>query len=185
MKRMTAWSSCVVWCWACTVDKHLPKTAMKSTFFRVAFMICCLAQASAGRMLSSRDYAAPLSLIADDSVHEDVVVHSVPPVAPVCYSCFFKNDSEVKIDKLVSDFRNLGATDPLVGADARFIVWRATDKKDCGALDEYRRVSGNADRLLTANANIGFSAWECGLTNESEALDRAAKYAAEIGRYSE
>jgi hypothetical protein len=185
MKRMTAWSSCVVWCWACTVDKHLPKRDMKSTFFRVAFMICCLAQASAGRMLSSRDYAAPLSLIADDSVHEDAVADSVPPVAPVCYSCFFKNDPEVKIDKLVSDFRNLGATDPLVRADARFIVWRATDKKDCGALDEYRRVSGNADRLLTANANIGFSAWECGLTNASEALDRAAKYAAEIGRYSE
>jgi hypothetical protein len=148
-------------------------------------MICCVAQASAGRMLSSHHYAAPPSLIADTSVDEDAVAHSVAPIAPVCNSCFFKNDPEVKIDKLVSDFRNLAATDPLVRGDARFIVWRATDKKDCGALDDYRRVSGNADRLLTANANIGFSAWECGLTNQSEALDRAAKYAAEVGRYSE
>jgi hypothetical protein len=158
---------------------------MKSTFFRAAFMIFCLAQASAGKGLSSREYAAPLSLIADDSIYADAVAHSVAPAAPVCYSCFFKNDPEVKIDKLVSDFRNLGATDPLVRADARFIIWRATDKKDCGALDEYRRVSGNAERLLTANVNIGFSARECGLTNESDAFDRAAKYAAELGRYSE
>jgi hypothetical protein len=158
---------------------------MKSTFFRVAFMICCLGQASAGRMLSSRDYAAPLSLIADDSVYEDAVAHSVALATPVCNPCFFKNDPEVRIDKLVADFRGLGTPDPLVRADARFIVWRATDRKDCGALDDYRHVSGDADRLLTANANIGFSAWECGLTNESGAFDRAAKYAAEVGRYSE
>ena len=163
---------------------------MRRAFFLLVFITCCFVQASAGRVLSSRGYAAPLSLIADDSVYDDsvyadAVAHSEVPAAPVCYSCFFKNDTEVKIDKLVSDFRSLGPTDPLVRADTRFIVWRATDKKDCEALDEYRRVSGDADRLLTANANIGFSARECAATDESEAFDRAAKYAAEVGRYSE
>jgi hypothetical protein len=156
---------------------------MRCTVFRFVFVICCFAQASTGRVPSSRDYVSPLSLIADDSVY--AVANSKVPAAPVCYSCFFTNDPEVKIDKLVSDFRNLRTTDPLVRADARFVVWRATDKRDCGALDDYRHVSGDADRLLTANANIAFSAWECGLTNESGTFDRAAKYAAEIGRYSE
>jgi hypothetical protein len=89
------------------------------------------------------------------------------------------------MDKLVAFFRDLGATDPLVRGDARFIIWRATGKKDCGAVDDYRRVTGSADRLLVASANIGFSARECGLTDESENFSRAAKYAGAAGRSSE
>jgi hypothetical protein len=148
-------------------------------------MICCLMQASAARVRPSHDSAVPLPTNDGDPKHVAADVGSEAQTVPVCYSCFFKNDPEVKLDKLVSAFRNLGATDPLVRADARFIVWRATEKKDCGALDDYGRVSGEADRLLTANANIGFSGWECGLTNQSGAFDRAARYAAEVGRYSE
>src|ERR1035437_7811422 len=81
--------------------------------------------------------------------------------SPVCYSCFFKNDPEVNTEKITSFFQNLGSKDPLISGDARFIVWRATGKKDCGALADYSRVTGALVRLLTANANIGFSSGEC------------------------
>jgi hypothetical protein len=125
----------------------------------------------------SRDCAASPPLIADNPVHAEAVVNSGAPAAP----CFFKDKPEVRIDKVVADFRRLGAPDPLVSADARFIVWRVTNTKDCGAFDDYRRVTGNADRLLTANANIDFSAGECGSANECAAFDRAATYAAQVG----
>jgi hypothetical protein len=156
---------------------------MRRTLFLFAFLICCFAQASTFRVLS-RNFVAPL-LARNGGVSANPVVASGSTLVSVCYSCFFKNDPEVKIDKLVAYFRDLGATDPLVRADARFVVWRATGNKDCGALDDYRRVSGDADRLLMAHADIGFSARECGLTDESEDFKRAAKYAAELGRYSE
>lgn len=156
---------------------------MRRTFFLFAFVICCFAQASTLRLLSRGCAAPPLAL--NGGSPSNAVAGSGSPSVPVCYSCFFKNDPEVRIDKLVAYFRDLGATDPLVRADARFIVWRATGMKDCGAVDDYRRVTGNADRLLTANADIGFSARECGFTDESEDFNRAAKYAAEAGRDSE
>ena len=154
---------------------------MRRRFFLFAFVIGCFAQASNVGVLSG----APLPLTAGGRVYPDVAVHSSAPAAPICNSCFFKNDSEARIDKLVSDFRALGTPDQLVRADARFVVWRATDTKDCGALDDYRHVTGDADRLLTANANIAFSARECGLSDESDAFNRAAEYAAKVGRYSE
>lgn len=157
---------------------------MRRAFFLFLFVNCCVAQVLTVSV-PSRDYSGPVPFIADNPEDADALVNSAAPAVPVCYSCFFNNDPEAKIDKLVADFRDLGSADPLVRADARFIVWRATDKKDCGAIDDYRHVTGDAGRLLTANANIGFSAWECGLTNESRAFDRAAKYAAELGRYSE
>jgi hypothetical protein len=157
---------------------------MRRTFFLFALVVICgLAKASTLKVLSL-DYAQPL-LASNAGDLSDTVAHSGSPSVPVCYSCFFKNDPEVNVDKLVAYFRDLGATDPLVRADARFIVWRATGKKDCGAVDDYRRVTGDTDRLLTANANIGFSARECGLADESENFNRAAKYAAQAGRYSE
>jgi hypothetical protein len=149
---------------------------MGRTFFLFAFVICCFAQASTLRMLS-RDYAASPPPIADDPVYAEAVVNSGARAAP----CFFKNDPEVRIDKLVADFRRLGAPEPLVSADACFVVWWATNTKDCGAFDNYRRVTGNADCLLTTNANIGFSAWECGSAHECAAFDRSAKYAVQVG----
>ena len=156
---------------------------MRRALFLFAFVICCFAQASTFRVLS-RNFVAPL-LAPNGGVPANAVVARGSTSVPVCYSCFFKNDPEVRIDKLIAYFRDLGDADPLVRADARFIVWRATGDQDCGALDDYRRVSGDADRLLMANANIGFSARECGLTDESENFNRAAKYAFEVGRYSE
>jgi len=156
---------------------------MRRTVFLFVF-VCCFAQASTVRVLSSHDNAVPPPIIADDAVYVDALVNSEAQAVPVCYSCFFKNDPEVRIDKLISDFRRLGASDPLISGDTRFIIWRATDKRDCGALDDYRRVTGDATRLLTANANIAFSAEECGLPS-AKAFDRAAKQAAQLGRNSE
>lgn len=104
---------------------------------------------------------------------------------PVCYSCFFKNDPEVNRDRLASYFRSVRPGDPIEHADARFILWRLTDKSDCGVLDEYRHVKANADRLLTANVNIAFSSRECGLTDASEAFERSANYAHKVGRFAE
>ena len=105
----------------------------------------------------------------------------------VCYSCFFQNNSEVRVEKVASFFQNFQTKDPLLSGDARYIVWRATDKKDCGALDDYQHVIGDPLRRLTANANIAFGAAECNVprTDEVTALDNAAKFAAELGRRPE
>ena len=158
---------------------------MRHVFFLFASTICCFAQASTGRVLPARDYAAPLLPIADHGISLKTVARSGLISVPVCYSCFFKNDPEVNTEKLVSYFGSVGSADPLVRADARFILWRLTEKKDCAVFDDYHRVTGDADRLLTANADIAFSAWECGFTNGSDAFARAANYASEIGRYPE
>src|SRR5262244_1087588 len=91
----------------------------------------------------------------------------------VCYSCFFHNNSEVKVEKVASFFQNFQTKDPLLSGDARYIVWRATGKKDCGALDDYARVTGDPLRRLTANANIAFAA-ELGRIPESRALSELA-----------
>jgi hypothetical protein len=163
----------------------LPSENMTFKLFRLVFLVCWFAQASTGGVLPSRDPVASLPLITKHRVDLDPVVDSGAQAVPVCYSCFFKNDPEVNIDKLVSYFRSIVSDDPIIRGDARFIVWRATDTKDCGALDDYRRVTGDADRLLTANVDIAFSAWECGFTKGPEAFDRAAHYAAEVERYPE
>jgi len=88
-------------------------------------------------------------------------------------------------ERLTSYFESVSRSqDALIAGDARFIIWRATGKTDCGALDEYRKVNGSPERRLTANANLGFSAWECS-QNGSDALEQASQYAAAIGRASE
>jgi hypothetical protein len=78
----------------------------------------------------------------------------------------------------------INVKDPIVAADARFIVWRATGVKDCAALDLYRGASGNRDRRLIASANLGFSAWECS-QDGTPALKTASKLAAELQRHWE
>ena len=74
--------------------------------------------------------------------------------------------------------------DPIIAADARFIVWRATGVKDCAALDLYRGTTGDPDRRLIASANLGFSAWECS-QDGNPALKTASKLAAGLQRHWE
>ena len=103
---------------------------------------------------------------------------------PVCYSCFFQDAGIQPDQKLIPYFQSFKTADALVSGDVRFILWRATGKEDCGVLGVYRNVTGDADRQLTANANVGFSAAECGQEG-SMALEEASKFAKIAGRDSE
>jgi hypothetical protein len=103
----------------------------------------------------------------------------------VCYTCFFRDAGMRPELGLVPFYKSqINVKDPIVAADARFIVWRATGVKDCTALDLYRGVKGDPDRRLTASANAGFSAWECS-QDGSPTLEIASKLATGLGRHWE
>src|SRR5712692_8198170 len=148
---------------------------------------CCFAQTPTLKVLPWNGHSAAVSLTFDDArpVHSDVVVMSTAQAAPVCYTCFFQNSGIQPDAELTPFFKfEFKTTDPLVAGDARFILWRATGKRDCGALDVYRGVTGDPDRRLIASADVGFSAWECD-QDGSVALEQASKLAASIKRHSE
>ena len=158
-----------------------------------ALLVCsllvgpCFAQTPTLKVLPGNDHSPAASLTFDDArpVHLDLAVTSTAQAAPVCYTCFFQNAGILPDAELTPYFKfEFKTTDPLVAGDARFIIWRATGKKDCGALDVYRGVTGDVDRRLIANADVGFSAWECGYDG-SGALEQASKLAASIKRNSE
>jgi hypothetical protein len=151
------------------------------------FAACCLAQTPTLKVLPWNGHSAAVSLTFDDArpVHSDVVVMSTAQAAPVCYTCFFQNSGIQPDAELTPFFKfEFKTADPLVAGDARFILWRATGKRDCGALDVYRGVTGDPDRRLIASADVGFSAWECD-QDGSVALEQASKLAASIKRHSE
>lgn len=157
---------------------------MRRTAFLVfsIFVECCFPQTSTLKVLSppQRPAVAPIA-----TVH---VARSVEPpaqAAPLCHTCFFENAGIIPAKKLVPYYLSLAhSKDPLISGDARFIIWRATGNKDCAVLDNYRNVRGPAERRLTANANIAFSAWECNQSG-SDALVQASKLASGLGRNSE
>jgi hypothetical protein len=156
-----------------------------TTLLFSVFVGCCFAQTAALKELRSHEYPAAAPLIADHPVYVAGVVNSGTQAAPVCYSSFFENASVLPDKKLVHYFQLVSTSkDPLISGDARFIICRATRKTDCGALDAYRTVGGTADRHLTANANVGFSAWECN-QGGLDALKQAYEIAASLGRKSE
>ena len=138
------------------------------------FVACCFAQ-------------MPVSVsVADEKpVHLHAAVTATTAAAPVCYSCFFRDSGIPPESELTKFFQHQFKTDdPLVAADVKFIVWRATGKKACEALDLYRGISGNPDRRLIASADVGFSAWECG-QDGAAGLEQASRLAASIKRRSE
>jgi hypothetical protein len=134
---------------------------------------CCLAQRGV------------LPTFADaQPAHLNIAVTATAEAAPVCYSCFFRN-SGIPEAEFTNFFKHQFKTkDALIAGDVKFILWRATGKKDCEALDVYRGVTGDNDRRLTASADVGFSAWEC-TQDGSAALQQASKLAANIKRRSE
>lgn len=149
------------------------------------FVGCCFAQTPNLKVLRRHEHPAAALLIAHNAVHVDAMENSRAQADPVCFSCFFENAGILPDKKLIPYFQSVSSSkDPLISGDARFIIWRATGKKDCGVLDAYRSVAGPADRRLTANANIGFSAWECNQSG-SDALEQASKFATALGRNSE
>jgi hypothetical protein len=154
----------------------------RSALFVYLFLICWFAQGPRLWALPpDRDSTGPPA--ADNDPH--VSGTATGQTLPVCYSCFFKDASIVPSEKLIPYFQSMSSSqDPLVSGDARFILWRATEKKDCGALDEYRKVRGAPERRLSASADIGFSAWECN-QHGSDALEQAGALAARLGRRPE
>jgi len=149
-----------------------------------ALVTCGIAQTAAQNGLRQAR-PLPRSFAPDNTVRVDAGVNTDSQVTAVCYSCFFENAGISPGKKIVRYFQTLtNSEDSLISGDARFIIWRATGNKDCGALDAYRRVSGPAERRLTAYANIGLSAWECNQSGAEE-LEQAAKAAAAVGRSSE
>jgi hypothetical protein len=154
----------------------------RSTLFIYVFVVCCLA--SAPNLWALRSHGDPTGLLAVDNIVDSNGVFTFE-AGSLCYSCFFKDAGIVPNKKLIPYFQSVSSSkDPLISGDARFIVWRATGNEDCGALDAYRIVGGATDRRLTANADIGFSAWECN-QNGSDALEQASTFAARLGRKSE
>lgn len=80
----------------------------------------------------------------------------------ICYACFF-NEPGIPKD-FVEKIKTYPTADPLVEADKDFIVWRATSKADCDALEGYRKdvqKETDPDRKLQAYAVLGFTEKEC------------------------
>lgn len=90
---------------------------------------------------------------------------SIEPIdPPVCYSCLWDGYDAKLRDDVVDFYRQYQMTDPIVGADVRYILWRATDTPDCNARRGYQRAAREDDeyrRYLAASA-MGFSGPECG-----------------------
>jgi hypothetical protein len=154
----------------------------RSMLFLYVFVVCCLAPAPNPWALRSHRYPTG-PVVADNNIHINGLLTG--EAGSLCYSCFFRSAGIIPNKKLVPYFQSVSSSkDPLISGDARFIVWRATEKEDCGALDAYRAVGGAAERRLAANADIGFSAWECNRSG-SDALKQASIFAARLGRKSE
>src|SRR5438093_10680941 len=120
------------------------------------FLGCCFAQIATENASRWHEHSGAAAAVFENAGHFNRAVDSRAQAVPVCYSCFFENAGILPDKKLIPYFQSVSTSkDPLISGDARFIVWRATGKKDCGALDAYRRVNGAADRRLTANASFG------------------------------
>ena len=106
-----------------------------------------------------------------------------PQAAPVCYSCFWKGYDPKLRNDVIGFYNKFTSPDPLPMADARYVVWRASDIPDCGVRDVYRKVAdSDADvfRRLTARAILAFGGPECGQDNASD-LKAAAELAKKAG----
>ena len=80
----------------------------------------------------------------------------------ICYKCFFAEPGLPQ--NFVEKTQDYLTTDPLVKADRDFIVWRATSKPNCEALENYRKdlaTETDPDRKLQAYAVLGFTGTEC------------------------
>ncbi len=106
-----------------------------------------------------------------------------PEAPPVCYSCFWKGyDPKLRSD--VTNFYNKYTNaDPLPVADARYVVWRASDNPDCGVRDVYRKIADDDRdvlRRLTARTILGFGGPECAQSSSKD-LKAAAGLAKKAG----
>jgi hypothetical protein len=112
-------------------------------------------------------------------------VAAVPPT--VCYSCFWQGyDAKLQAD-LIDYYKQYKNADPLVLADSRYILWRATGIPNCDIRQEYQHTARDSDdpqRRYVAYATLAFGAAECGAKRDDD-LKAAARAAGEAGFSSE
>jgi hypothetical protein len=113
---------------------------------------------------------------------------AVTPVpTSVCYSCFWQGyDAKLQAD-LVDYYKQYKNPDPLVLADSRYILWRATGVANCDIRSEYRRAANSSDdpqRRYLAYTTLAFGASECGVKRDGDLKD-AARAAGEAGLSAE
>jgi hypothetical protein len=86
-------------------------------------------------------------------------------------------------NQVVAYYSKFNNPDPLITADGRYVLWRASGIPDCSVRDTYRKVAGNdrdVFRRLTARAILAFGGPECGEDNSGD-LKSAAKLARQAG----
>lgn len=110
-----------------------------------------------------------------------------PQPAPVCYSCFWQGyDPKFRHD-LIDFYRQYRNPDPLVMADVRYVLWRASDNPNCDARSAYRDLAAHDSdlyRRLAASAILAFSGPECGQSGKRD-LRQASSLAAKAGLKAE
>ncbi|HUS18817.1 MAG TPA: hypothetical protein VMZ25_04160 [Terriglobales bacterium] len=117
-------------------------------------------------------------------------LHGAPAAKEVpatCYSCLWDGYGVQVRNDLIEFYRQYRRPDPLVMADVRYILWRASSNPNCDARQEYRTVAKNdADvhRRWVAYSILGMGARECGEEGTSE-LREAAGLAGKLGLVAE
>jgi hypothetical protein len=106
-----------------------------------------------------------------------------PEPSSVCYACFWEGyEPKLRAD-LIAFYQQFQSPDPMVMADVRYILWRATGTENCEARASYRAVARrdpDLGRRLRARALLGFSGAECGRDALGE-LQTAGALAREAG----
>lgn len=101
----------------------------------------------------------------------------------VCYSCFWQGyDAKLHTD-LIEYYKGYNNRDPLVLADSRYILWRATGIPNCDIRRDYsevERTDADPQRRYLASAVLAFGAAECGVDNTAH-FQAAADSAEKVG----
>ena len=105
-----------------------------------------------------------------------------PQPPPVRYSAFWEGYFSSQRPKLVDFYRQYENSDPMVTADVRYILWRATTIPDCDVRAMYRKVAKSDHdvfRRRIAGGILGFAGPECGQDGASDfrATARSSKRA--------
>ncbi len=83
----------------------------------------------------------------------------------ICYSCFWQGSDPKLRSDLIEYFRQFKNPDPLIMADAGYVLWRLTGNPNCDLRSEYRKIAASdadTQRRYVANSVLAFGADECG-----------------------
>lgn len=108
-------------------------------------------------------------------------------IPTTCYSCLWDGYGPQVRNEVVEFYRQYRRPDPLLMADVRYILWRATSNPNCDARNEYRAVAKNdpdMQRRWVAYSVLGMGARECGEDGAAE-LRSASELARKLGLESD